>query len=117
MQRVTIADKFDEVVKALQGEATTMSTEDMVAFIEDRKAKATAKSGNRKPTATQKANEAIKENILATLGTEGKTASEVMIEQGLGSNQKASALLRQLVLDGKVRKEKDGESTKFYTVD
>lgn len=114
---MTIATKFDEVAKALQGEATSMSIEEMVDFINDRKAKAQAKASSRKMTATQKENEALKAQILDILTADGVTATQVMTEVGLASNQKASALLRQLVLDGKARKDKNGKSTKFYSVD
>lgn len=116
MQKMTIADKFDEVVKALDGEETTLSIEELVDFIYDRKEKAQKKASNRKPTATQKENEGIKDTILGVLSTEGKTVSEIMASDdalaGL-SNQKVSALLRQLVLAEKVVKTKDGKRALF----
>jgi predicted Rossmann fold nucleotide-binding protein DprA/Smf involved in DNA uptake len=62
-------------------------------------------SGERKPTATQEANEAIKEAIVEGLGTNAWTIGEIC--KGVGactdlSSQKVSALVRQLVLEGKV---------------
>ena len=71
--------------------------EKVVSMIEalDRKS-----SANRKPTATQKENEHFKELIMLTIGTEGKTVTEIMKSipefDGL-ANQKISALVKQLV--------------------
>ena len=59
------------------------------------------KSG--KPTANQIANEGIKENILAFLSDNGKaTVTQIMKAVGLESNQKTSALVRQLKESGLV---------------
>jgi len=116
MQKMTIADKFDEVVKALDGVETTMTKEELVDFIYDRKEKAQKKASTRKPTTQQKENEGFKENILDTLTAEGKTVSEIIASNddlaGL-TNQRVSALLRQLVLAGKVVKTKDGKKSLF----
>ena len=76
-------------------------------------------SGNRKPTATQVENESYKTTILEVLTTDGMTASEVIKSHsdfdGM-SNQKMSALLKQLVDCGKVEKYKDKKSTLFKLV-
>ena len=66
-------------------------------------------SADRKPTATQTANENIKAEILAVLadGT-ARTVTEIMsVVPSLNgaSNQKASALVRQLVEEGSVKRE------------
>lgn len=67
-------------------------------------------SGSSKPTKTQVENEAIKANILSVLTDEGQTASEVLaqVDESLSSkpltNQRISALLRQLVAEEKVVK-------------
>jgi hypothetical protein len=116
MQKMTIADKFDEVVKALQGEDSAMSVDEMVDFIIDRKDKAVKKASNRKPSAQQKENEGIKQTILDVLTTEGKTVSEIIAstEDLAGfTNQRISALLRQLILADKVVKTKDGKKSLF----
>lgn len=120
MQKMTIADKFDEVVKALDGEETILSTEELVDFIYDRKEKAQKKTGNRKPTANQKENEGFKATILDVLTTEGKTVSEIMAmneELGNLTNQRVSALLRQLILAGEVVKTKEGKKSLFALAD
>ncbi len=68
------------------------------------------RGGERKPTATQVANVALKEDILSYMGenvnrifTVSELIKEVPSLEGL-SNQKVSALVSQLVGDGKVVK-------------
>jgi predicted Rossmann fold nucleotide-binding protein DprA/Smf involved in DNA uptake len=118
MTKVTIADKFDALADYIQnGENSIFPTpEDAIEFINDRKEKAMKKSDNRKPTAQQKENEGFKENILDVLTSEGKTVSEIIAMSddlsGL-TNQRVSALLRQLVLAGKVVKTKEGKKSLF----
>ena len=116
MQKMTIATKFDEVIKAINGEASALSTEEIVDFLNDRKEKAIKKTGTRKPTATQKENEGVKAIILDNLTVEGQTVSDLMknVSDLAGySNQKLSALLRQLVLDGSVVKTIDKKKSYF----
>ena len=76
-------------------------------------------SAIRKPTATQIENEALKITILEVLNDSGMTASEVIKSHadfdGM-SNQKMSALLKQLIESGKVEKFKDKKSTLFKLV-
>lgn len=118
MTKVTIADKFDALADYIQnGENSIFPTpEDAIEFINDRKEKAMKKAGNRKPTAQQKENEGFKESILDVLTSEGKTVSEIIAMSddlsGL-TNQRVSALLRQLVLAGKVVKTKEGKKSLF----
>ena len=116
MTKMTIANKFDEVVKALQGEASAMTVEEMVDFINDRKEKSVKKSSTKKTTAHQKENEGVKATILANLTSEGQTVTELMASSadfdGF-TNQRLSALLRQLVIDGKVVKTIEGKKSYF----
>ena len=75
------------------------------------------KNANRKPTAQQKENENIKEQILKVLTTsEGRTVSEIMklTEYEFKSNQQCTALLRQLRLDGKVTRVEDKKGTLYF---
>lgn len=71
----------------------------------ERLEKLDAENEKRKNRVSKKAleNEPVKEAILAVLGEEPKTATEIGSEVEI-STQKASALLRQLVNDGKVEK-------------
>ena len=89
---------------------------DMVAFIDHEIELLDKKSSSKKQTATQVANDGLKATILTVLTDEGKTASEVLTSStefsGL-SNQKISALLKQLVEEGKVVKETDSKKSVF----
>ena len=81
---------------------------EMVKFIEhELELLAKKNSSEKKPTAVQVANEGIKSVILETLAENGKmmTISEMQklnAELGEMSNQRISALLRQLMNDEKV---------------
>lgn len=75
------------------------------------------KSGSKGLTKTQKANEGVKEliyNALAAVG-EKMTVTEILACEGLGeyTNQKISALLRQMVEAGKVTKVIEGKKAYF----
>lgn len=64
------------------------------------------RSKSSKPTKTQIANEGVKAEIAGVLTDEGKTVTEIV--KALGgeyTNQKVSALLRQMVLGGTAVKE------------
>lgn len=99
MQKVTIKEQFVEVAKVLRGIERT----DLAEFIEGRIAILDKKSENKKATAKQVENESIKSDILANLANrdKGVTVGELVKDFGL-SSQKMSALLTQLVKDGKV---------------
>lgn len=76
------------------------------------------KSENRKPTATQEANEEVKERLIATLKRvyEPMTVTDIMkLDEELSqlSNQKVSALLRQLIDAGLVKKVVDKKKSYF----
>ncbi len=90
---------------------------DMVAFIDHEIDLLSKKSGSKKPTANQVANEGLKDVILEVLkDSEGMTATAVLgaSDEFAGlSNQKITALLRQLVLDGSVTKITDSKKTLF----
>lgn len=76
-------------------------------------------SGSSKPTKTQLENKAIKENILTVLTEEGQTVSEILpqLDETLSSkpltNQRVSALLRQLVDAKSVVKTIDKKTSLF----
>lgn len=75
-------------------------------------------SAPRKPTAEQLANEVLKDEIVEMLGEGAMTATEVAHSLGEGvSVQKASQLLRQLVLAGTVtRTEGKGKAKTLFSV-
>ena len=110
-KKITKKEMFAQIREVVADNA------DMVAFIDHEIELLSKKSGSKKPTATQIANEGLKATILTVLeGSEGMTASEVLASSdefaGL-SNQKITALLRQLVLDGSVTKITDSKKTLF----
>lgn len=95
MKNMTYAQALEIAINALgEGEAVDRLVA-LKASIEKRN------SADRKPTKTQEANEAIKSDILAFLADGEKyTVSEIMAGVASladASNQKASALVRQLV--------------------
>ena len=95
---------------------------EMVKFLDKQIELLAKKSANKKPSAVQVANEALKEDILAVLaGFEGgATATDVLngSEKFAGlSNQKIATMLNQLVAVGKVAKDKSGKKTLFSVVD
>ena len=96
---------------------------DLVNFINHELELLDKKNANKstKPTAVQVANEGIKETILETLSDNGKmmTISEMQkanAELGELSNQRVSALIRQMLADGKVERIEDKRKAYFKVV-
>lgn len=77
-------------------------------------------SGEKKPTATQVANEGVKSEILDAMEDDRLYAISEMQKEITCcadlSNQKISALLRQMILDGKVVKVEDKRKAYFRKV-
>ena len=101
-------------------DGTVFTAEEVTAKLNEMWAALDKKSGAEKPmTENQKQNVGFKDNILATL-SDGKkrTATEILNETPEFpkdmSNQRVSALLRQLYLDGKVQKETVKGKTQFW---
>ena len=94
---------------------------EMVAFIDHEIELLDKKASNKKATKTQKANVGIKSTILAVLeGGKSMTVTEMQgasAELGELSNQKVSALVRQLVEAGKVVKTIDKKVSRFSLAD
>ena len=108
MEKMTIAKQYDNIIAKVQ----SVLTAEEIAFLEDRKAKHIAKNANKKMTKAQVENEEIKANILNAMEN-GKayTVTEIMKAVGLESNQKTSALVRQLKeSDLVVRSESKGKA-------
>ena len=92
--------------------------EDVAEKIDSMIASLDKKSTSKKPTKTQIANESIKDTIVAVLAETGNltTVAELCIDPRIGvTNQKATALLRQLVEEKRVRRtEEKGKA--YYAV-
>ena len=90
--------------------------ESMIVALE----KKSAKSGERKPTKTQVANEGFKEIILANMESNRLyTVTELAKEMPFGeelSNQRVSALVRQLKEVGKVERIEEKRKAYFRVV-
>lgn len=95
---------FEEIIAL----AKANDRDDLAEFAEGRIAQLVKKASSKKPTKAQEANENIKTAILSVLSADkGMTASEVLKasdEFSNFSNQKISALLKQLVESGEVIK-------------
>lgn len=90
--------------------------QEMVAFIEHEIELLQKKSSNRKPSKTQEENKSLKNEILSVLSDKGMTVTEIQKSSeilGELSNQKVSALLRQLVEEGTVEKTTDKKKSLF----
>ena len=72
-------------------------------------------SGERKPSKTQRENEAVKATILSALTSEGRQCKDIAEEIGI-TGQKASALLKQLVDGGLAEKYTEKRVTYFRVV-
>ena len=110
--KMTQRDFYNEIIAL----AKANDREDIVEFAEGRIAVLDRKSENKKPTKTQEENEVLKGVILDTLTNEGVTVTDLQSkneELSALSNQRVSALLRQLVADGKVVKEVDKKKSYF----
>lgn len=103
MKKMTYVEALTIAIEAVQNEEARERLEAL------REATMKRNSADRKPTKTQEANEAIKSDILAFLANgEVHTVSEIMASVPSladASNQKASALVRQLVDSGAVVRE------------
>jgi len=104
---------------ALLGIEEVKKNEELVKFINhELELLAKKNSADKKPTAVQIANEGIKSVILETLTENEKmmTISEMQkanAELGEMSNQRISALVRQLINDGKVERIEDKRKAYF----
>lgn len=108
---MTKREMFTAIMEKVQDNA------EMVAFLEHEIELVSRKrTGSSKPTKRQTENEGIKARILKIVSDEGMTAGEVVAAldiEGM-TNQRVSALLRQLVLAEQVRKETVKGKSLFY---
>ena len=117
--KITQRDYFNAIKAMLKGEDIKFTNEQLIDFVDGRIAVLDNKSANRK-TKVNEEDEALKAAIMDILSCGDRmTVSAIMAKSdaftGL-SNQKVSALLRKLIADGVVDKEKDKKSTVFFAV-
>lgn len=106
--KMTIAEKYEAIIEKAKG---ILSAEE-IAFLTDRKDKHLAKNATKKMTKAQVENEEIKAEILEAMKPDNfYTVTDIMKMVGLESNQKTSALVRQLKDAGLVtRSESKGKA-------
>ena len=112
MTKVTKKEMFE----MLKGVAGVAENADMVAFIDHEIELLNKKSANKKATKTQEENVGIKAESMAVLTADGATVSDIQTKSATLSalsNQRVSALLRQLVESGKVAKTVDKKKSYF----
>ena len=116
-----MANKITKKEMFMMIKAQVKDNAEMVAFIDHEIALLDKKASNKKATKTQEANVGIKSTILAVLeGAKPMTVTDMQgasAELGELSNQKVSALVRQLVEAGKVVKTIDKKVSRFSLAD
>ena len=92
-KKMTIVEQYEAIIGKCEG----VLTADEVAFLQERADMVAKKNATRKPTKAQAENEVVKQNILDFMVADtAYTVTDIMKGVGLESNQKASALVRQL---------------------
>ena len=106
-----------EVIKMMMNEEVVKTNPTYVAYLENELALLDKKAQNKKATKTQEQNKGIKATILKVLATIGSgTVTDIQNgneELSALSNQKVSALVRQLVESGDVVKTVDKKKSIF----
>jgi len=124
MEKVTIMEQIAQIERAWEADYVNncanegkLSVEDFNFLVERAKKSVRKASAKKGLTKAQKENEEYKDKILEILVENGAmTATQVGAEFGWSGSQKASALLKQMVDNGKVVKAKDGKATVFSAV-
>jgi predicted transcriptional regulator len=117
-KKMTKREKYEMIAKIAEVKSNPILAE----FVEhELELLAKKNSADKKPTAVQLANEGIKSVIYETLLDNGDkmTISEMQkanAELGELSNQRISALIRQLLTDGKVERIEDKRKAYFKAV-
>jgi predicted transcriptional regulator len=107
-KKMTIVEQYEAIIGKVEG---VLSAEE-ISFLKERAEMHSKKNASRKPTKAQTENEGIKSKILEAMEpNRAYTVTEIQKAVGLESNQKASALIRQLKeADLVVRKEEKGKA-------
>ena len=107
-----------EVINMIMGEEVIAGNEVYMAYLQNELHLLDKKASNKKATKNQEQNMAIKDVIMAVLSTKGVGMTVTEIQKANSelselSNQKVSALLRQLVEVNKVERYTDKKSAKY----
>jgi hypothetical protein len=103
-KKMTIVEQYEAIIGKVEGVLSTAEVE----FLKERAELHAKKNASRKPSKAQTENEVLKEKILEFM-VEGKAYTITEIQKGVGleSNQKTSALVRQLKLEDKIVRTED----------
>lgn len=117
-KKMTKKETINLLIDVLMGNKEVEDTQIFVDFLIHERELLEKKSSNSGQTKTQKENETIKEKIVETLRDLGKyvTITEIQnanAELGTYSNQKISALLKQLVDNKEIEKVIDKKKAYF----
>lgn len=100
-KKMTIAEQYASIIAKAEG----VLSESEIEFLRERAEMHAKKNATRKPTKAQAENEGIKAEILEMMEpNRSYTVTEIQKAIGLESNQKASALVRQLRESGLVER-------------
>jgi len=119
MEKLTYVNAINFALRAINGETLPEAdrvavAEKLIALGQSLEKRNASKSG--KPTKTQKENESVKAQILENLAVDkGVRCGDIATALGI-SGQKASALLSQLIAEGKVAKYDEKRVTYFTRV-
>ena len=105
-----------EVINAMLADKNIKVNETYVAYLKNELSLLDKKASNKKATKIQKQNVGIKSTILEVLATMSGTVTEIQsasVELSELSNQKISALLKQLCANGEVVKTTDKKKSIF----
>lgn len=105
-----------EVINAMLQESFVLENANYKAYLENELAILDKKAANKKATKTQEENVGIKAEIKAVLTSEGMTVTEIQSKSEMLaslSNQRVSALLRQMKEAGEVVKTTDKKKSYF----
>ena len=107
-KKMTIVEMYEAIIAKCEG---VLSKEEL-DFLQGRADIVAKKNATRKPTKAQEENEGLKEKILEFMSDGvSRTVTDIQKGVGLESNQKASALVRQLKEAGLVvRTESKGKA-------
>lgn len=108
MEKMTISKQYEAIIDKVEG----ILTAEEIKFLKERKALHEKKNASRKPTKVQAENEVIKAKILEFMApNRAYTIGEIQKGVGIETNQKTSALVRQLKeADLIVRTEEKGKA-------
>ena len=105
-----------EVINAMLNEGFVQENANYKAYLENELALLDKKAANKKATKTQEENVSIKAEIKAVLTAEGAPVTEIQAKSAVLSelsNQRVSALLRQMIEAGEVVKTTDKKKSYF----